>query len=260
MPATNFSDTNTAIAIVAHPDDAEFLCAGTLALLRKKGWQIEMATMTAGDCGSRDLGPDEISKIRKSEAAKAAAILDGGYVCIGSRDLFIFYDEPTLKKVIKLIRNVRPKIILTMSPSCYMVDHEMTSKIVQSAAFAAGITNIPTDPVSPYFHVPHLYYMDPMEGKDKFGTIIKPNFVTDISSVMKTKEQMLACHESQRKWLMEHHGMDEYMMAMKQFSADRGKLAGVPFGEGFRQHLGHAYPQDNLLAEVLGSHIKTLQK
>jgi LmbE family N-acetylglucosaminyl deacetylase len=259
MSTTNFNETDTALAIVAHPDDAEFLCAGTLALLWKHGWQIEMATMTAGDCGSRDLGPEEISTIRKAEAAKAAAILDGGYECMECRDLFIFYDEPILKKVIKLIRKVRPKIILTMSPSCYMVDHEMTSKIVQSAAFAAGVVNIPTDPVPPYFRVPHLYYMDPMEGKDKFGTVIKPAFVADISTVIETKERMLACHESQRKWLMEHHGMDEYMTAMKQFSASRGELAGVPFGEGFRQHLGHAYPQDNLLAEVLGDFIKTLK-
>ncbi len=259
MTTTPSSKTDTVLAIVAHPDDAEFLCAGTLALLKRAGWQIEMATMTAGDCGSRDLGPEEISTIRKAEAAKAAALIDSGYECMECRDLFIFYDEPTLKKVIRLIRKVRPKIILTMSPTCYMVDHEMTSKIVQSASFATGIANIPTDPVSPWFHTPHLYYIDPMEGKDKFGKEIDPDFVVDISTVIETKEKMLACHESQRKWLMEHHGIDEYMTAMKQFSADRGKLAGVTYGEGFRQHLGHAYPQDNLLAEVLGDYTKTLQ-
>jgi LmbE family N-acetylglucosaminyl deacetylase len=60
---------NIALAIVTHPDDAEFLCAGTLALLSKKGWEIHIATMTAGDCGSKILNKAEIGEIRKKEAA-----------------------------------------------------------------------------------------------------------------------------------------------------------------------------------------------
>jgi LmbE family N-acetylglucosaminyl deacetylase len=58
-----------ALAIAAHPDDAEFLCAGTLALLHQQGWEIFIATMTAGDCGSMVLDREEISRIRKAEGA-----------------------------------------------------------------------------------------------------------------------------------------------------------------------------------------------
>lgn len=253
-------NNNRVLAIVAHPDDAEFLCAGTLALLHQQGWQVHMATMTAGDCGSRELPPEEISRIRKEEARKAAGIIDAGYECLGSKDLFIMYDRPALLNVIRHIRQVKPGIVLTMSPSCYMVDHETTSQLVQTACFAAGVVNINTDPIPPYLRVPYLYYMDPMEGKDKFGTLIKPGFVVDITPAIDIKVKMLACHDSQRAWLKEHHGMDEYMAAMKQLSAGRGSLAGLSYGEGFRQHLGHAYPQDNILQDVLGDAVKTVNQ
>jgi hypothetical protein len=64
---------------------------------------------------------------------------------------------------------------------------------------------------------------------------------------------MLACHASQRDWLLKHHGIDHYLEAMRHWSSEQGKRAGVTFAEGFRQHLGHSYPQDNLLGQLLGS-------
>ena len=67
-------DKKTALAFCAHPDDVEFMCAGTLALLHKKGWQIHIATMTPGDCGSMELSPAQISKVRKKEAAASAKL------------------------------------------------------------------------------------------------------------------------------------------------------------------------------------------
>jgi len=61
--------------IHAHPDDAEILAGGTLALLAQSGSQVTIATMTPGDCGSDSHGPDEIAAIRRREAAAAAAII-----------------------------------------------------------------------------------------------------------------------------------------------------------------------------------------
>src|SRR5690606_38065105 len=246
---------STALAVVAHPDDAELLCAGTLALLRDKGWRIEMATLTPGDGGTMTRSREEISTIRKREAAQAAALLDAGYKCLECEDIFVLYDKPSLLKVIELIRNIRPHMVLTMSPSCYMVDHEMTSKLVQTACFSAGMKNIETSS-APYFHTPHLYYLDAMEGKDRLGQLVRPTTLVDITDKIDLKEKMLVCHASQREWLREHHGMDEYVIAMRSFSAKQGQLVGVPFGEGFRQHLGHAFPQDNLLANELETYTK----
>ena len=79
-----------------------------------------------------------------------------------------------------------------------------------------------------------------------------PAFRIDISGVIEDKTRMLACHESQRAWLRKHHGVDNLLDEMKQWGAAQGQAAGVKYAEGFRQHLGHSYPQDNILALLLG--------
>jgi hypothetical protein len=69
---------------------------------------------------------------------------------------------------------------------------------------------------------------------------------------MDRKTEMLACHASQRDWLRSHHGMDEYIDAMRRFSGQRGMEAGVEFAEAFVQHRGHPFRQTDLLADVIG--------
>lgn len=248
----------TVLSLGAHPDDAEFFCTGTLALLHQKGWEIHIATMTPGDCGTVQYSREEISRIRRAEAAKAASILDGTYHCLECDDIFILYDRPTLLKAIELMRKVKPSIVFTTSPSDYMVDHEMASKIAQTACFACGVVNVETPGAEAYEPIPYLYYMDPAEEKDNFGTKIEAGMIVDITSVIDTKEKMLCCHESQRHWLMTHHGMDEYVNMMKESGQKRGKEINSTFAEGFRQHLGHAYPHDNILKAELGDLVHNL--
>ena len=89
------------LSLLAHPDDAEFLCGGTMALLHQKGWEIHIASMTPGDCGSIEHSRQEISNIRRAEGAKSAELLDGKFHCCECEDLFITYDKPTLLKAIE---------------------------------------------------------------------------------------------------------------------------------------------------------------
>jgi LmbE family N-acetylglucosaminyl deacetylase len=244
------------LSILAHPDDAEFLCAGAMVrLVREHGWQAHIATMTAGDCGSVVLPPLEISSIRRAEGAKAAGCIGATYHCLEEKDLLISYGAPALEKVVRLLRQVRPQVVLTHSPADYMLDHEVTSSLVRAAAFAAPVRNCFGDRGHgpPLEHIPYLYYCDAIEGKDLFGQPVEPEFVVDISSAMATKVQMLTCHASQREWLLRQHGMDEYVETMKGWCVKRGQEHQVAFAEGFRQHLGHSYPQDNLLGRLLGS-------
>lgn len=76
------TNRNIAIAICAHPDDAEFMCTGTLALLKQKGWEIHIATMTPGDCGSATHRREEISRIRRAEAAESTKLLGGQTIAL----------------------------------------------------------------------------------------------------------------------------------------------------------------------------------
>lgn len=245
-------DPITVLGIFAHPDDAEIMCAGTLALLKKKGMHIHIATMTGGDKGSATLSREEISRIRRSEGADSATILQGEYHCLGFEDIYVFYNCETINRTVELIRKVSPSIVFTASPSDYMVDHEMTSKIVQTACFCAGIKNMEAEGGT-LGYVPHLYYTDAMDAMDILGRRIDPGFYVDISSVMDVKEKMLASHKSQREWLLKHHKMDEYIHSMKRFGEMRGEEIKTKYAEGFRQHLGHGYPHGNILKEKLGN-------
>ena len=246
----------TVLGIFAHPDDAELMCVGTLSLLKKAGWEIHIATMTPGDKGSAELTREEISVIRRAEGAKAAERLGGTYHCLECDDVYIMYDRETINKATTLIRKVQPTIVITASPNCYMIDHETTSLVAQTACFGAGIKNMEAAG-EPYGMVPYLYYVDPMEGKDKFGVPVIPCFYVYITGEIGIKEETLACHASQRDWLRKHHKMDQYLIAMKQFAAHRGADIGVEYAEGFRQHLGHGYPQDNILKTVIGDLVVT---
>jgi LmbE family N-acetylglucosaminyl deacetylase len=243
------------LSVLAHPDDAEFLCAGALArLAREHGWQVHIASMTPGDCGSAELPPEEISRVRRGEGAAAAAVLGATYHCLEERDLLVFYNERALERVTRLLRQVRPRLVLTHSPGDYMLDHEMTSTVVRAAAFAAPIPNFLRDrgPGPPLVHIPHLYYCDPIEGKDSLGRPVPPGLVIDVSPVADVKAEMLTRHASQREWLLKHHGMDQYVQAMRDWGAARGRPHGLACAEGFRQHRGHSYPQDDLLGRLLG--------
>ena len=239
------------LGIFAHPDDAEIVCAGTLSLLKKTGWSVHIATLAPGDKGTAEYNRADITRIRKAEAAEAAKLLDASYHCLDFEDVYIIYDRESVNKTTSLIRKIRPSLVFTHSPNDYMVDHEMTSKIVQTACFSTGIKNLEITE-TPYEPVPFLYYCDSMEAKDILGRPIHASMFADISTEMQNKEKMLACHASQRNWLLTHHKMDEYILSMKRFGEQRGKEIMTRYAEGFRQHLGHGYPQHNALKEILG--------
>ncbi len=242
------------LAIHAHPDDIEFQCAGTLALLKQKGCPIVMATMTPGDCGSAELGAEEISAVRRGEAQRSAELLGAEYVCLEFRDLSICVDNDSRRRVTEVIRKARPDIVITAPPVDYMSDHEMTSRLVRDATFNASCPNYLTrqwDPAPPTQKIPHLYYVDPIEGVDWYGQPIPPDFIIDISATFDLKLKMLACHDSQRAWLRKQHGLDEYLEGCRRWSAQRGREIGASYGEAFRQHRGHPYPHENALGELV---------
>lgn len=242
------------LALHAHPDDLEFQCAGTLALLREAHCHVTMATMTPGDCGSAEHDAEAIAEIRRAEARASAELIGADYLCLEFRDLAIFNDDESRRRVTEALRRARPDIILTAPPVDYLCDHEMTSLLVRDACFTASVPNYTTrqwEPAPPLDRIPHLYFMDPIGGTDRDGRPVDAGFLVDVSRVFETKRQMLACHASQRDWLMRQHGIDEYLRLQAEWGAHRGAEIGVAQAEGFRQYLGHPYPHDNRLLSLL---------
>lgn len=245
----------TILAVGAHPDDVEFKCAGTLSLLRKKGYAVAIATVAKGDCGTAEYSAEEITRIRRSEATASAAVLGARFRCLGEGDLAIDYGTETRRKVTALLREFDPLMVLTHPPVDYMVDHEVTSRLVRDACFAAGVPNF-TAPGGhpPIKRIPHLYYFLPAGGTDNLGRTVPPQFLVDITREIEMKKRMLKCHASQRNWLLKHHGVDHYINMMVADAERLGELAGCRYAEGFSQHLGSPYPRDNKLLEVLNGY------
>ena len=138
-----------ALTFLAHPDDAEILCGGTLVRLRELGWTIHIATATPGDCGTMTQTRWDISAVRTTEARKAAAMIGATYHCLDERDGVVVYDKPTLHKAIDLFRRVAPTLVFTHAPRDYMMDHEQVSMLARAASFIYGAPNISAFPLLP---------------------------------------------------------------------------------------------------------------
>ena len=242
---------HVALTLLAHPDDAEMFCAGTLIRLADAGWEIHIATVAAGDCGSTTLPTNEIAELRFREGVAAAGKINATYHCLDEPDIEVVFDKSTNRKVIDLLRRIAPRLLFTHPRHDYMLDHEQVHLLARAAAFSYPIPNASKLPLVPGSAIPWLYYCDPVEGRDSYtGELVTPSTYVDVTGQMDRKVAMLACHASQRDWLRAHHGMDEYIDAMKRHSAGRGQQIGVTYAEAFVQHRGHPFPQTDLVANL----------
>jgi LmbE family N-acetylglucosaminyl deacetylase len=187
----------------------------------------------------------------------AAAKIGATYHCLGELDGRVVYDKPTIEKAIDLFRRVAPALAFAHAPRDYMLDHEQVSLLARAASFVYAAPNVSELPLIPGSGVPHLYYCDPIEGLDPMGNEVTPSTYVDVTGVIDRKAEMLACHASQREWLRAHHGMDEYVEAMRRHGKHRGSQSKVAYAEAFVQHRGHAYPQGDVLAGLLGVEHRT---
>ena len=240
------------LAIHAHPDDVEHLAAGALALLAARGHTIRIATLTAGECGSAETDLAATAAIRKAEAANAAALIGVGYRCADMPDLGVFNDDASRRAVTELIRWARPDVVLAASPADYHPDHEAASELVRDACFASSVPNYRTGPSPALEAIPHLYFMDPIGGRDRQGARIVADFGADIAQGFAMKAKMLACHASQAEWVARQHGVADHLASMEAWSRRRGQDFGVALAEGFRQYRHEPYPTTPRLQELLG--------
>ncbi len=236
-----------AFAIAAHPDDIEFLMAGTLVHLADAGYEIHYLAIASGSCGTTTLPVDEIVRIRRDEAMAAAASMGAIYHESLVADVEIFYEKGLLAKVAAVMRQVAPEILLVQSPTDYMEDHQAAARLAVTAAFCRGMRNFPTDPPrEPVEGDMAVYHAQPHGNRDPLRQMVRPDLFVDISAGLDRKRAMLACHRSQKEWLDGSQGMDSYLVAMEDFSRQVGRMSGrFEYAEGWRRrlHLGFG-PED----------------
>jgi LmbE family N-acetylglucosaminyl deacetylase len=248
-----------ALAIVAHPDDIEFMMAGTLALLGEAGYELHLMNVANGNGGSTTQGPEEIAARRLAEARAAAEILGATHHPPLCDDLLVFYNEPLLRRLAALVRRLRPRILLTHPPQDYMEDHMNTCRLALTAAFARGVPNFITEPPVASIGDPvTVYHAMPIGLQKPTGEACHVTHWVNIESTLERKRRALAAHESQKEWLDQSQGLDSYLDTMVQMSQDMGALSGrFPCAEGFTKHLhlGYCGPNDDPLKEALGDRV-----
>lgn len=246
------------LAAVAHPDDIEFMMAGTLLLLKEAGAEIHFWNLARGDCGTVRHSRDEIIRIRQEEAEASAKIAGATYHPPLFNDLGIFYDQPSLAHVAAVVREIKPTIVLTHSPRDYMEDHENTCRLVTTAVFARGMPNFETSPTRETYDAPvAIYHAMPHGLRDGDRLLVLPDGYVDITSVFEQKRAMLAAHASQKEWLDVSQGLNAYLNDMENMSVEVGKMShAFNLAEGWRRHLHLGFAKEDIhpLAELLGDH------
>jgi LmbE family N-acetylglucosaminyl deacetylase len=235
------------LAVGAHPDDIEFMMAGTLILLGQAGYELHYMTVANGSCGTDQHDVATIVKMRRQESMDAAAYIGAFYHESLVNDLEIFYEKPLLQRLGAVVREVAPEIILTHAPWEYMEDHTNTCRLVQTTAFARGMRNFPVmPPCAPVQQPVTLYHALPYGLRDPLGRQVHPGMFVDISEVLATKREMLALHTSQKTWLDVSQGVDAYLNTMETMCREVGRLSGCfTYAEGWTRHLPLGYgPED----------------
>ncbi len=243
----------TVVSIHAHPDDAESFCAGTLALMRAKGYKIVIVTLTSGGLGGIGSTERETSELRRKEAEAAAALLGAGYRCAGGRDGYLYDTEDLRVQITTILREEMAGIVMTHLPFDYHSDHRTTCNIVEAAAMVAALPNVPTR-AAPLPMTPLLYHTAPLGYVSPLGSSTPPpppHFFVNISTVRQIKKAMLEKHQSQVELMKVMHGMDDFFGEMNKLDRFFGQLAHCDVAEAFWQHRGGGFQKDPLLQQTL---------
>ncbi len=248
------------LAIAAHPDDIEFVFAGTMLQLQKRGWELHYLNVANGCCGSMETDREETARIRLEEAKQAAAILGAHFYAPFCDDMGIFYTPENLAKAAAVVRMANPSIVLTHATMDYMEDHQNACRLAVSATFIKFSPNFRCDPsTDPVYGDVAVYHAQPHGNCTQTLDPVHPHFVVDCSDVLETKRKSLEVHKSQQNWLDSTQKMSSYVQSMidnSRFIAERYRPK-FQYAEGWRRHLHYGFgPKDfDPLVDALGSDI-----
>jgi len=246
----------SAIAIGAHPDDIEFLMAGTLLLLKRAGYKTHYLNIASGNCGSLQYNGATTRSIRNTEARAASSILGAEFHGSLTDDLEILYNLELLRSLAALLREIKPTIVLTHSPQDYMEDHTNTCRLAVTAAFARGTPNFKTSPARPAVSGDvTVYHAMPNGLRDPLRARVIPGAFVNTNAVHKTKRAALAAHKSQQSWLDASQGLNCYLLTMEDMALEVGRMSKrFKLAEGWRRHLhlGFCRAEADPLREALG--------
>jgi LmbE family N-acetylglucosaminyl deacetylase len=216
------------LAIGAHPDDVEILCAGTLAKYAATGHKVFIGIATNGDVGSHVLSREETREIRHAEAERSAEVIGAELLWLGLRDEFLFDNEESRILFINMIRQADADVVFVHAEDDYHADHRTAATIARNCRHQIDVPLIKTD--APPRPIPHMIIMDNIGSEGRY-----PEGYVDISDFMDTKLQMLREHKSQAVYLDATFGVDYAEQVVTQARYRGFQMGGaVKYAEGFR--------------------------
>jgi len=216
------------LAFGAHPDDIELCCGGTLIKLAQHGYKTAAITLTRGESGTR--GTPEI---RRQEFDRAAEImLTSVHRMLDMPDGAIAETEENKLKLVRVIRELQPRVVATLHWEARHPDHVHSSYLVREASFIAGLKSLDTG--QPHWR-PYkvIYYPERYE--------MPPSFIVDISNTFEEKMRAVRAHESQFHGPnMQKYGDTKSPIARQEFlefieirAKKWGMAIGARYGEAF---------------------------
>jgi len=218
------------LAVVAHPDDAELLCAGTLARARRDGAAVGICVLCKGDRGQPATPIANLAAVRRKEMAAAARLLGATLLRGEFGDGQLADGLPQRRKLVELYRRFRPTLVLAHWKEDYHADHRAAGMLAEAVTWFCASAGHRTR-TAPLEGQPALWWMDTLNMAG-----FEPGFFVDVSGEIVLKRRMLACHRSQlqRSADGDFTPLEKQMVQQAQV---RGAQAGVAAAEAFRAHL-----------------------
>jgi len=193
------------LVIGAHPDDADIKAGGLACLWAQRGFDVQFVAMTDGSAGHHQIAGPQLAARRKAEAAASAQVAGIRYQVLDNPDGELAHSIENRRRVVRLIREFMPDLVITHRPDDYHPDHRNTGLLVRDAAYMVTVpphvASVPYLRRNPIFG--HLY-----DGFTKPWPY-DPDVVVDIDPVADLKLAMLHCHTSQvYEWLPYNMGLE----------------------------------------------------
>lgn len=179
-------DAIDVLAIFAHPDDVELCVGGTLLKMKHLGYRTGALDVTRGEMGTRGTAEG-----REEEARNAAKILELDLrENLGLPDGHVFCDDESRTKMVRVLRRLKPRVILTHQIDDPHPDHNHISQLVRESARLASMRRYDDGTGDEKIPVP-------MVAHNIFSRLVPPSFIVDITDFLDAKMEAIRAHSSQ---------------------------------------------------------------
>ena len=221
------------LAIGAHPDDLEFMCAGTLLKCRDRGDEIFVALTTSGNTGSNVIPTkEENAAVREGEQLECCKHYHAQTMFLRFDDEGLLDTPETRKAVLNAIRWADPDLIICNPPWDNSPDHGMTGKLVTEVLLSVNGELHDSD-YPPITGHPSVFFFN----KDCYMDCV-PDIYVDITEQMPEKRELCLMHKSQYSWIADVSGSADFFAELCEMESRYGgmKDGRCEFAEGFMAH------------------------